>query len=287
MGARATTDRGARADGCCPSAVLPWIEDAAKVPPQQARQLSKAFLARLRQVPPGSAEYRYARDTLVVLNISLVRYVAGRYANRADLSEDIRQVGTVGLIKAIDRFDLERQVEFTTFAIPYISGEIKRYFRDTAWAVRVPRSLQERRIILLKAREALHTDLGRPPTTAEVAQHTGLSTAEVHQGVLATAGYTAESLDVPAAHDDTGTSRHTLAERIGATDPGLDLVETLLDLKPLLAALSNRERTLLHMRFAKNMTQTEIGAVLGCSQMHISRLLSRTLATLRTGLLSA
>jgi RNA polymerase sigma-B factor len=265
---------------------LPWIEEADKVAPKDARALSKLFFDRLQVLEEGTREYQYARNTLIELNISLVRFAAGRYRNRAEQMEDIVQVGTIGLIKAIDRFDLSREVEFTTFAVPYIVGEIKRFFRDTSWAVHVPRSLQERRIELAKAMDALSQTLDRAPTTAELAEHMGLSPEEVTEGIVAGNGYTAGSLDLPTDTDNDSAGGATFVERLGDDDPGIEHVENLQTLKPLLAELPERDRQILQMRFGAEMTQSQIGTELGISQMHVSRLLNRTLARLRRQMLA-
>ncbi|SEG72429.1 RNA polymerase sigma-B factor, partial [Actinacidiphila yanglinensis] len=151
---------------------LPFIEEARKTPPKDARTLSKLFFDRLRDLEEGTREYSYARSTLIEMNMSLVQFAARRFRGRGrDELEDILQVGTLGLIKAIDRFDLSREVEFTTFAVPYIVGEMKRFFRDTSWAVHVPRRLQELRVELAKARDHLTTVLDAPPTVAELAAY--------------------------------------------------------------------------------------------------------------------
>ncbi|MFF3768594.1 RNA polymerase sigma factor SigF [Streptomyces sp. NPDC001922] len=264
---------------------LPWVEDATKVAPRDARELSKLFFDQLAVLEEGTHDHQYARNTLIELNLSLVRYAAARFRNRADDMEDIVQVGTIGLIKAIDRFDLSREVEFTTFAVPYIIGEIKRFFRDTSWSVHVPRRLQELRIDLAKANDELSQRMNRAPTTTEIAEHLGLSEEEVVEGLVASNGYTAGSLDVPV-DESTESGSATFAERIGELDPALEGVENLQALKPLVEQLGERDRRILQMRFGAEMTQAEIGAELGVSQMHVSRLLTRMLGNLRSGLLT-
>ncbi|MBO0514994.1 RNA polymerase sigma factor SigF [Streptomyces beijiangensis] len=271
-----------------PAGDLPWIEDAVKIAPKDARDLSKVFFGQLQFLEEGTHEYQYARNTLIEMNLSLVRFAAGRFRNRGsgDL-EDIVQVGTIGLIKAIDRFDLSREVEFSTFAVPYIVGEIKRFFRDTTWAVHVPRRLQELRVDMAKAREQLATELGRNPTVKELAEHLGISEGEVTEGVVAANGYTAGSLDVPvdsAGSGQGGSSGRTVADLMGEPDPGMNLVEDLHTLAPLLEELDERERRIIEMRFGQEMSQSQIGKEFGVSQMQISRLLSRTLTKLRTGM---
>jgi RNA polymerase sigma-B factor len=278
---------GPTTGGCASSVTeLPWIEEAGKVAPKDARALSKLFFDRLQTLEEGTRDHQYARNTLIELNLSLVRFAAGRFRNRSEDMEDIVQVGTIGLIKAIDRFDLSREVEFTTFAIPYISGEIKRFFRDTSWAVHVPRSLQERRIALAQAKDALAQRMDRSPTTAELAEYLGLTPAEVNDGLVASNGYTAGSLDLPSGENNEEAAGSSFVDRLGEDDPGMEAVENLQALKPLMAELGERDRAILRMRFGQEMTQSEIGAELGVSQMHVSRLLTRTLNRLRAGLLT-
>ncbi|MET7922274.1 SigB/SigF/SigG family RNA polymerase sigma factor, partial [Streptomyces avermitilis] len=194
------------------------------------------------------------------------------------------QVGTIGLIKAIDRFELSREVEFTSFAVPYIVGEIKRFFRDTSWAVHVPRRLQEARVHLAKATEELRTRLGRMPTVKELSELMCLSEEEVNEARLASNGYTSASLDATISSSNDGEA--ALADFIGTDDNALELVEDFNALAPMIAELDDRERRIIHMRFVDELTQAQIGEHLGVSQMHVSRLLSRTLAKLREGMLT-
>ncbi|MER8199262.1 RNA polymerase sigma factor SigF [Streptomyces microflavus] len=269
-------------------AVLPYIADPQKVAPKDARELSKLFFDQLQVLEEGTHEYQYARNTLIEINQSLVYYAAKRYRNRGDGQlDDIIQVGTIGLIKAIDRFELSREVEFTSFAVPYIVGEIKRFFRDTTWSVHVPRRLQELRVTLAKAMEELSSLLDRDPTVAELAAHLTIGEEEVIEGLIAANGYTAGSLDMPTDSDqDPSGSGRTYADITGDLDPGMELVENLHALSPLLETLDDRERTIIAMRFGQEMTQAEIGKHLGVSQMHISRILNRILTKLRTGMLT-
>ncbi|MBT2468975.1 SigB/SigF/SigG family RNA polymerase sigma factor [Streptomyces sp. ISL-66] len=270
------------------------VENAREVAPADARELSRHFFARLRILEEGTREYQYTRNTLIEMNLSLVQFAARRFRARVlggglDM-DDIIQVGTIGLIKAIDRYDLQRDVEFSTLALPYIIGEIKRFFRDTTWAVHVPRRLQELRMELAKAQEALSDVLGRAPTVKELAHHLELSEDEVIDGLVAANGYTSGSLDTvvsdgDAASSASGTSR-PLAERLGEVDSGMELFEDFHTLAPLLGQLAERDRLILRMRFGQEQTQAEIGAELGISQMQVSRILSRTLARLRAGMLA-
>ncbi|MFD5638612.1 RNA polymerase sigma factor SigF [Streptomyces sp. NPDC127077] len=262
---------------------LPEIADPSQVAPRDARQMSRLFFDQLAVLEEGTAEYQYARNTLIEMNISLVRFAAARFRSRgADEMEDIVQVGTIGLIKAIDRFELTREVEFTSFAVPYIVGEIKRFFRDTSWAVHVPRRLQEARVQLAKATEELRSRLGRTPTVKELSQLMCLTEEEVNEARLASNGYNSSSLDAAISTDNDGES--ALADFIGTEDSALELVEDFHALAPLIARLDERERRIIHMRFVDELTQAQIGEHLGVSQMHVSRLLSRTLAKLRQGM---
>ena len=263
---------------------LPEIERPTKVSTDEAQTLSAALLTRLRQLEPGTPEHAYVRNTLVELNLSLVRFAARRFKNRPEQREDIVQVGTIGLIKAIDRFDPGRGIEFSAFALPTVVGEMKRFFRDTTWAVRVPRRLQELRIDMAKAADVLEQRLGHRPTRAEVAAHLHVTEERVAEGELAARGYTARSLDASVA--DEGDPPRTGSRRLAAPEPSYELIEDFASLKPLIARLDERDRTILSLRFGEDLTQAEIGARLGLSQMHISRLLTRILDELRTGLLT-
>ncbi|GHH44921.1 SigB/SigF/SigG family RNA polymerase sigma factor [Streptomyces candidus] len=283
----AVREAGVRGNGT--DTELPRITDPQTVAPKDARRISRLYFDRLQELEEGTHEYQYARNTLIEMNLSLVRFVARRFRSRGNGEvEDIMQVGTIGLIKAIDRFDLSREVEFTSFAVPYITGEIKRFFRDTTWAVHVPRRLQELRTELAKAKEQLATALDRDPTVAELADHLDLPEAEVIDGLVAANGYTAGSLDLPS---DTGEAQGnkaalSYADLLGSDDPGMELVEDLHTLAPLLASLSERDRHILSLRFGQDLTQTRIAEVLGISQMQVSRVLTRILARLRNGMLT-
>ncbi|MFI9746858.1 RNA polymerase sigma factor SigF [Streptomyces sp. NPDC052494] len=249
-----------------------------------ARALSKQLFARLAVLEEGTHDHAYVRNTLVELNLALVKFAAARFGSRSEPMEDIVQVGTIGLIKAIDRFELTRGVEFPTFAMPTIIGEIKRFFRDTSWSVHVPRRLQELRLDLARVGDALAQRLDRAPTVAELAAELGISPEEVVEGMTASNAYTASSLDARTEEDEAGSGDNSLADRLGYEDDGLTGIEYIASLKPMIASLPARDRHILSLRFVTGLTQSEIGAELGISQMHVSRLLSRTLARLRRGL---
>ncbi|GAA2235813.1 RNA polymerase sigma factor SigF [Streptomyces indiaensis] len=264
---------------------LPGVVDPRSVAPRDARQLSRQFFQRLTELEEGTHEYQYARNTLIEMNMSLVRFAAGRFRGRGDDMEDIVQTGMIGLIKAIDRFELSREVEFTSFALPYIVGEIKRFFRDTTWAVHVPRRLQELRVELAKAREELASRLDREPTVGELATLMNISEREVVEGQIAANGYNSSSLDAALTGDGPEGGEAVLADFIGVEEDGLRLVEDFHSLAPLMAELSERDRQIIHMRFVEEATQAEIGERLGCSQMHVSRLIKRIITRLREGML--
>ncbi|MGX1479801.1 UNVERIFIED_CONTAM: RNA polymerase sigma-B factor [Streptomyces canus] len=264
---------------------MPEITDPSQVAPKDARELSKLFFEQLAVLEEGTPEYQYARNTLIEMNISLVRYAAGRFRSRGhEEMEDIVQVGMIGLIKAIDRFELSREVEFTSFAVPYIVGEIKRFFRDTSWAVHVPRRLQEARVQLARASEELSSRLGRTPTTRELSELMSLPEEEIEEARLASNGYKSASLDAAIGGSEDGES--VLADFIGNQDPALGLVEDFHALAPMIAELDERDRKIIHWRFVEELTQAQIAEHLGVSQMHVSRLITRLLTRLREGMLS-
>ncbi len=251
------------------------------VSPADARVLSRELFVRLRGLEEGTREYSYVRGTLIEMNMALVRFAARRYRGRSEPAEDILQVGTIGLIKAIDRFDPAYEVEFSTFALPTITGEIKRFFRDTGWMVHVPRRLQELRQALAKASDALEQRLDRAPTVAELAEHLGLPQEEIIEGQKASSAQTVRSLDVAGDADD---GERTLADRFAVEEKAFEAALDHETLKPVIAALPERERLILSMRFSEDLTQAQIGERLGVSQMHISRILSRVLNGLRAEL---
>jgi RNA polymerase sigma-B factor len=247
------------------------------------RAHARELFAQLAELPESDPRRQRVRDELVEMHLPLVEYLARRFRNRGEPLDDLVQVATIGLIKSVDRFDTERGVEFSTYATPTIVGEIKRHFRDKGWAIRVPRRLQELKLSLTKATSELSQKNGRAPTVAELAQHLGLSEEEILEGLESANAYSAVSLDAPDAGDDDSPA---VADSLGTTDDSLEGVEYRESLKPLLEKLPAREKKILLLRFFGNMTQSQIAAELGISQMHVSRLLARTLAQLREGLLA-
>jgi RNA polymerase sigma-B factor len=247
------------------------------------RTRAKELFERLAALPEGSPERERIRGALVELHLPLVEYLARRFRNRGEWLDDLTQVATIGLIKSIDRFDLERGVEFSTYATPTIVGEIKRHFRDKGWAVRVPRRLQELKLSLTKAIGDLAQREGRAPTVSELAAHLQMSEEEVLEGLESANAYSTVSLDAPDSGDEDAPA---VADSLGIVDEALEGVEYRESLKPLLERLPPREKKILLLRFFGNMTQSQIAAELGISQMHVSRLLARTLTQLRAGLTS-
>ncbi len=245
------------------------------------RGRARELFERLAVLPAGDEERLRIRGELVELHLPLVEYLARRFRNRGEWLDDLTQVATIGLIKSIDRFDLARGVEFSTYATPTIVGEIKRHFRDKGWAVRVPRRLQELKLSLTKAIGDLAQREGRAPTVAEIAAHLQMSEEEVLEGLESANAYSTVSLDAPDSGDDDAPA---VAESLGMLDDALEGVEYRESLKPLLEQLPSREKRILLLRFFGNMTQSQIASELGISQMHVSRLLARTLAQLRDGL---
>ncbi|MER8037558.1 RNA polymerase sigma factor SigF [Streptomyces hydrogenans] len=247
----------------------------------QDRSGARALFVELRALPEGSPEKAELRNRLVRMHLPLVEHLARRFRNRGEPLDDLTQVATIGLIKSVDRFDPERGVEFSTYATPTVVGEIKRHFRDKGWAVRVPRRLQELRLSLTTATAELSQQHGRSPTVHELAERLGISEEEVLEGLESANAYSTLSLDVP----DTDDESPAVADTLGAEDEALEGVEYRESLKPLLEDLPPREKRILLLRFFGNMTQSQIAQEVGISQMHVSRLLARTLAQLREKLL--
>ena len=247
------------------------------------RERTRTLFIELQSTPEGDPRRQRARDALVEQHLPLVEHLARRVRNRGEPDDDLVQVATIGLIKSVDRFDLARGVEFSTYATPTVVGEIKRHFRDKGWAVRVPRRLQELRLTLASATSELSQKQGRAPTVHELAAHLKIADEEVLEGLESANAYSTLSLD--AGDSGSGDEPMPVSETLGVEDEGLDGVVYRESLKPMLELLPSREKKILMLRFFKNLTQSEIAAEIGISQMHVSRLLARTLAQLREGLL--
>ena len=217
------------------------------------------------------------RDELITAHMGLAEYLARRFTNRGEPLDDLVQVASLGLLKAVDRFDPDRGLEFSTYATPTIVGELKRHFRDKGWAVRVPRRVQELHLRLGSVVSTLSQELGRSPTIPEIAHSAKVSEEEVVEAIEAGHAYRFTSLDAPSGSEDEGS----LSNQLGEEDQGLIDSEHRVALSPLIARFPMRERMILHLRFFEGLTQSEIASRLGISQMHVSRLLARSLAQLR------
>src|SRR5215213_7182580 len=221
---------------------------------------------------------RQARTELVARFLPLARQLARRYQRAGEPLDDLNQVASLGLLKAIDRFDPSRETAFSSFAVPTILGELKRHFRDRGWSVRVPRDLQELAVRLEPVGEELARELGRAATPGEIAERTGATLEQVLEAREAAAAYRAVSLDRPREEDEEGDG---LGASFGIEDPGFGNAEDSATIERLMRVLSEREREVLRLRFAEDLTQAEIGARVGVSQMHVSRLIRHAVAQLR------
>jgi RNA polymerase sigma-B factor len=236
------------------------------------------LLTALSTLPPHHPSRRVLRDQVIEAFLPLAQHLANRFGGRGEPIEDLVQTATVGLIKAVDKFDPGRGAEFPAYAIPTIIGEIKRHFRDRTWDIRVPRRLQELRLDISEATSTLLQELGRSPTVADIAEHLGLTEEEVLEGLEGARAYNAVSLSARTSDGDQSTE---LGDLIGTEDGEYELAELRVALGPAMAALDEREQRILTLRFYGNMTQSQIAEQVGVSQMHVSRLLARALAKLR------
>ena len=220
------------------------------------------------------------RDQLVLMHQNLVRFLAGKFANRGEALEDLVQVGVIGLINAIDRFDPERGTKFSTYATPTIVGEIRRHFRDKAWSLKVPRRLQELNLAATKAADRLSQQLGHPPTILDISVEVGATEEETLEAIELGNAYDTVSLDSKLANDGESAAL-TLAEFVGELDGELQNLETYGDLRQAMDYLEPRERAIIYFRFFKDMSQTEVAKRLNISQMHVSRLQQKALRRLK------
>jgi len=247
--------------------------DTAPRDPQ--RDEAARLLEQLHGLPDDDPDRAPIRDQLAEMHLPLVRYLARRFSGRSAPFEDIVQVGAIGLLKAIDRFDPQRGLEFSTYATPTILGEIRRFFRDTGWLLRVPRRAQELQTALGRARAELTQQLERAPTVRELAERLGVAVMQVVEAIDVSRGYVGVPLEAVADEDE---SRN---ERLAENDVDLDRVELRAELRPALAELPERDQRILMWRFVAGKTQTEIAELVGVSQMQVSRLISRSLDRLR------
>ena len=220
-----------------------------------------------------------AREALVNRYLPLVRSLAARYAGRGEPLEDLVQVGSIGLLLAIERFDTERGVQFTTYAVPTIVGEIQRHFRDRAWALHVPRRMKELSVRLTRTISTMTAELGRAPTIAELAGAVGAEEDEIVEALETSHAFSTRSLSQPLGAN--GAEDETMQDLLGVTEAGYTEVEDGVLVEAGLAALDERERRIVELRFFEGLTQSEIAARIGISQMHVSRLLRRALQTMR------
>jgi RNA polymerase sigma-B factor len=226
-----------------------------------------------------------AREKLAERFLPLARQLARRYQRADEPLDDLVQVASLGLIKAIDRFDPAREVAFSSYAVPTILGELKRHFRDRTWSVRVPRDLQELSLRVDKAVAQLSKDLRRQPSVLEIGEVVGANEEQVLEALEAAGAYRATSFDAPRSNEDDGGD--SLADAFGGEESGFGLAEDRATLERLMAAITPREREVLRLRFVEDLTQAEIGARIGVSQMQVSRLIRQSLARLRTAALAA
>lgn len=248
------------------------------------RERERELLAKLQSTPPDSTDHMAARDELVTMHLPLVEHIARRFRQRGEAHDDLVQVGTIGLIKAVDRFDPTRGFAFSTYATPTIVGEIKRHFRDQGWSIKVPRRLQDLRMRVGAAAALLSQQIGRSPTVRELARHLEVDEDDVLEALECSQAYSTLSLDTPLDRgDDSGSTR--LVDRLVAAENAFDGIDNRESLRPLLAKLPDRERQILMLRFFNNQTQAQIASKIGVSQVHVSRLLAKALATLRDGLM--
>jgi RNA polymerase sigma-B factor len=233
---------------------------------------------KMNKFPAESVERGRARDQIVRRCMPLAEHIAHRFEGRGEPREDIAQVARLGLVNAVNRFDVDCGSDFVSFAVPTIMGEVRRHFRDNSWAVKVPRRLKELHLQLGSATAEMSQRLGRAPTASELAAELELDREEVVEALIAGSGYNTLSMDSGGSGDD---QTPPLTETLGSDDANLDRIENAEALRPLLDALPERERTVIVLRFFDSLTQSQIAERVGISQMHVSRLLARTLARLR------
>ena len=234
----------------------------------------------LKTLDGDSVDYRRQREAIIARCLPLAEHIATRFGGRGEARDDLVQVARIGLIQAVNRYDCDLGTDFLAFAVPTMMGEVRRYFRDHGWSVQVPRRMKELGPRMKRAREDLFQELGRAPTASEIADNLGIDRDEVVQAQIAASAYSTVSYDAPrhGVHEDEAW---IVSNGFGVEDANLDKVVDVETVRPLLAALPEREQTVLILRFFENMTQSQIAARLGISQMHVSRILARSLASVR------
>ena len=237
------------------------------------------MVRHLRTLTVGSAAFRRQREAIVKRCLPLADHIARRYGGRGEPIDDLVQAARLGLVNAVNRFDVDNGADLVSFAVPTMMGEVRRHFRDHGWAVKVPRRVKELQPQLIRARAELSQRLGRAPTASEIADHLGVGRDLVVEATIGGSNYSTKSTDVPVG---PGDHYRPFCDTLGDVDTNLDKVLDVETVRPLIAALPERQRTVLTLRFFENLTQTQIAERIGCSQMHVSRLLSKALGTLRS-----
>ncbi|MEV4200510.1 SigB/SigF/SigG family RNA polymerase sigma factor [Micromonospora globbae] len=253
-------------------------DTAGKLDPRALADSATDLLNAMAALPANHPSRPALRDKAIEAWLPLANHLAHRYSGRGEPTDDLAQTAAVGLIKAIDKFDPSRGVDFAGYAIPTIIGELKRHFRDRTWDIRVPRRLQELRLAISDANSSLLQTLGRSPTVADIAAHLKITEEEVLEGLEGARAYNAVSLSTPTGDGDRATE---LGDMLGGEDGEFELAELRVALGPALATLDEREQKILTLRFYGNLTQSQIAEQIGVSQMHVSRLLARALTKLR------
>ncbi len=247
--------------------------------PKVDYEFVNAALRDLKELDPDSAQYRRLRAAIIEQTLPLAENVARRFRGRGQSHEDLVQVASVGLVNAVNRFDPDNGADFLAFAVPTIMGEVRRHFRDAGWAVKVPRRLKDIHVDMTRARAELTQQSGRAPSPSEIAEYLGIDREEVVEATIAGSNYATLSTDQTVTPDSGLLS---LKETLGEPDARLDKVIDVETVRPLIEKLPARERALLQMRFFDDMTQSQIAERLGYSQMHVSRLLAKSLQALRS-----
>ncbi len=258
--------------------------EGSAVVPSSGGGLAEALLDTMASLPEGHPDRARIRERVIEMHLPFAAKLARRFHSRGEPVSDLIQVATIGLIKAVDRYDPSRKIEFTRYAAPTIVGEVKRHFRDKGWTIRVPRDLQELRIKVAKAKGELALSLGRSATVAELAEHLHITERRVLDAVYSGNAYRPASLSQQVPGDDSVLE---IRDMLGGPDPELESAENRVSLRPLIIRLPDRERRIVALRFFADMTQAQIAAEIGISQMHVSRLLSRSLRRLRASLSGA
>jgi RNA polymerase sigma-B factor len=247
-------------------------------PTSEYSEVTEMF-RHLKLLDEGSSAFRRQRDEIIKRSLPLADHIARRYGGRGEPFDDLVQAARVGLVNAVNRFDFDNGADFLSFAVPTMMGEVRRHFRDYGWAIKVPRRVKELQPQLIRARAVLSQRLGRAPNASEIADHLGIDRDLVVEATIGGAHYSTKSTDMPVG---TGDDYRPFGDTLGDVDPNLDKVLGVETVRPLIAALPERQRTVLNLRFFENLTQTQIAERIGCSQMHVSRLLAKALDTLRS-----